>query len=111
MIRCYRCGKAIEDSEISSVVIAIKGEIQRETVCKDCAELLLEEMTPALIPGYSVSRLDVMKKQLEVIQGKSVADLLTDEIRALKLGGMTIPEIAEKFNVGSKSIMDFINRG
>lgn len=110
MIRCYRCGSAIDDAEISSATICIMGDIHRGTICKDCAELLLEELTPAFIPGYSVSRLDILRRQAEKVKNKSAADILTDEIKELRTSGMTIPEIAQRFDIPNKTVMDFINR-
>ena len=109
MIRCYRCGDPIDDAEISSVVIGIAGEIHRGMVCKDCAELMYEELTPAMIPGVTVSRLDILKQQAKRAEGKTAAELLRKEIKELKSNGSTVPEIAQRLNISNRAVMDFLN--
>ena len=109
MISCGRCGKEVRDADISSVIVCIAGDSYKSTMCRQCAELILEEMTPAMIPGYSVSRLDIILHQLKAAKEVNHAEKLEEKIKEMKEDGMTIPEIAQTFKISNRIVIEFLN--
>lgn len=107
MIRyCHKCGmELVKPSD--QKVIEFGGDYR--VLCPTCYDMTLDFCTPAYVPDISKTRYELMKYKIQKQNTeKSSYSQFVEEVKHLREKGFTVPEIAQKYGVSNRMIMEVL---